>query len=231
MAEFVELLHGYGIKEVFGDRFSGGWCASEFERHHIKYKPSDQSKSEIYLACLPMLLAGKALLLDVERLRRQFGELSAACTPAIARALTIAVAGMTTSPTSWPAPGARREEEAAGLHQRLSDWPGRSAASSRAASRPRPPLCTRKRSWPRDNPRGGARSQEHNPGAAEGSKLMSTLSPGAICTVRSFSTRLWVAKNRCPITAENSTAGAWCASRSITEDDAPIRPALPVSVT
>jgi hypothetical protein len=73
--EYSELLHAYGIREVVGDRFSGGWCASEFERCRIKYKPSDKNKSELYLACLPMLLAGNAVLLDDERLRRQFGEL------------------------------------------------------------------------------------------------------------------------------------------------------------
>ena len=73
--EYSALLRAYQIREVTGDRFSGGWCSSEFERHHIKYKQSDQSKSELYLACLPMLLAGKAVLLDNERLRRQFGEL------------------------------------------------------------------------------------------------------------------------------------------------------------
>jgi hypothetical protein len=28
--EYSELLHAYGIREVVGDRFSGGWCASEF---------------------------------------------------------------------------------------------------------------------------------------------------------------------------------------------------------
>jgi hypothetical protein len=69
------LLHSYRVKEVVGDRFSGGWCASEFERCRIKYKPSDKSKSKLYLACLPEMLAGKVALLDHERLRRQFGEL------------------------------------------------------------------------------------------------------------------------------------------------------------
>lgn len=73
--EYSAVLHAYGIREVTGDQFSGGWCASEFDRCHIKYKPSDKNKSEIYLACLPMLLAGNAVLLDNERLRRQFGEL------------------------------------------------------------------------------------------------------------------------------------------------------------
>ena len=72
--QYAELLHAYQIREVTGDRFSGGWCASEFERCWM-YHPSDRSKSELYLACLPMLLAGQALLLDNERLRRQFGEL------------------------------------------------------------------------------------------------------------------------------------------------------------
>jgi hypothetical protein len=75
VAEYAELIRAYGCREVTGDRFSGGWVASEFEKHKIRYTASERSKSELYLACLPMLLAGTAVLLDHERLRRQFGAL------------------------------------------------------------------------------------------------------------------------------------------------------------
>ena len=75
VAEFADVLRRYRITQVTGDRYSGGWCASEFQGHLITYKPSEKSKSELYLAALPMLLAGDAVLLDDERLRRQFSEL------------------------------------------------------------------------------------------------------------------------------------------------------------
>jgi hypothetical protein len=75
VAEFCELLRSYRIAEVTGDRFSGGWCASEFKRHDIKYKASEKSKSELYLAALPLMLSGRAVLLDDATLRRQFSEL------------------------------------------------------------------------------------------------------------------------------------------------------------
>jgi hypothetical protein len=75
VSEFADLLHRYHCREVTGDRFSGGWCASEFQAHRINYRPSALSKSELYLAVLPMLSAGDAVLLDDERLRRQLSEL------------------------------------------------------------------------------------------------------------------------------------------------------------
>ena len=73
--EYAVLLKGYGITEVRGDHFSGGWCADEFTRNGVRYLPSKQTKSEIYIASLPLLLSGKVRLLDDEKLRRQLGGL------------------------------------------------------------------------------------------------------------------------------------------------------------
>ncbi len=75
VAEFCELLRSFGVYEVRGDRFSGSWCADEFARNGMRYVPSAKTKSEIYLAALPPLLAGRVRLLDDERLRRQLGGL------------------------------------------------------------------------------------------------------------------------------------------------------------
>jgi hypothetical protein len=75
VAEYSALLKSYGVFEVRGDHFSGAWCSDEFVRNGIRYLPSQKTKSEIYLAALPLLLSGRARLLDDEKLRRQLGGL------------------------------------------------------------------------------------------------------------------------------------------------------------
>ena len=66
------MLRSYRITHVTGDHFSGGWAASEFLRHNIKYWASPRNKSELYLRVLPLLLSGRLRLLDNEKLRKQF---------------------------------------------------------------------------------------------------------------------------------------------------------------
>jgi hypothetical protein len=75
VAEFATTLRDYGLRQVTGDRFSGGWVTAEFSRNGIVYQPSALTKSELYLATLPMLLSGRARLLDNERLRSQLSGL------------------------------------------------------------------------------------------------------------------------------------------------------------
>lgn len=70
--EFAALCKVYRIKAVCGDRYSSGWHATEWERAGFSYIPSERTKSELYLAALPMLLSGQARLIDHEKLRRQF---------------------------------------------------------------------------------------------------------------------------------------------------------------
>jgi hypothetical protein len=73
--EICTVLKAYRVREITGDRFSGGWVSTEFQDNRIKYRPSEKSKSELYLAALPLMLKGEAVLLDDDRLRRQFTEL------------------------------------------------------------------------------------------------------------------------------------------------------------
>ena len=75
VAEYVELLRSYGIREVSGDKFAGGFHADEWKRNGILYKPSERTTSENFLAALPLLLSGRARLLDNETLRRQLAGL------------------------------------------------------------------------------------------------------------------------------------------------------------
>jgi hypothetical protein len=73
--EFSQLVQTYGISEVRGDKFAGSFHADEWRRSGITYRPAATTTSENYLAALPLLLAGKARLLDDATLRQQLAGL------------------------------------------------------------------------------------------------------------------------------------------------------------
>jgi hypothetical protein len=75
VVEFAETLRAYRCSEVQGDHFSGGWVRDEFSRAGVHYRPSRRNRSEIYLAALPLLLSGRARLLDSQPLRQQLAGL------------------------------------------------------------------------------------------------------------------------------------------------------------
>lgn len=75
VAEYAALLRYYGISQVCGDRYAAGWNADEWRRNGITYVPSERTTSEIYLAALPLMLAGRARLVDHAGLRSQLSEL------------------------------------------------------------------------------------------------------------------------------------------------------------
>ncbi|HEX5461065.1 MAG TPA: hypothetical protein VFX20_13960 [Steroidobacteraceae bacterium] len=64
-------LKDYGLSEVTGDQYAGEWPVSAFRKHNITYKPSERSRSEIYLEMLPHFSRGAVELLDVPALRTQ----------------------------------------------------------------------------------------------------------------------------------------------------------------
>jgi hypothetical protein len=70
--EAAGLLRSYRVTKVVSDRYASAWAADEWTRNGIRHEPSELTKSEIYLAALPMLLSGQARLLDNERMRQQF---------------------------------------------------------------------------------------------------------------------------------------------------------------
>jgi hypothetical protein len=72
VAEFAEVLKSYGLGIVTGDRYAGEWPRERFAEHGIQYRASLQSKSEIYLAALPLLNSGRVELLDHPRMVAQF---------------------------------------------------------------------------------------------------------------------------------------------------------------
>jgi hypothetical protein len=75
IAELAALCKLYRISEVQGDKFAGGFHADEWQRNGIRFKPCDNTTSENYLFALPMLLSGRARLLDNATLRAQLAGL------------------------------------------------------------------------------------------------------------------------------------------------------------
>jgi hypothetical protein len=71
VAEYAGLLKAYGITEVQSDKYAGGFHSDEWRRHDIKFIACERTTSENYLAALPLLLAGRARLLDNATLRSQ----------------------------------------------------------------------------------------------------------------------------------------------------------------
>jgi hypothetical protein len=70
-AEFAEVLKSYGLRTVTGDRYAGEWPREQFRKRGIEYRPSDKTKSEIYLEALPLLNGAQVDLLDDDRLVNQ----------------------------------------------------------------------------------------------------------------------------------------------------------------
>jgi hypothetical protein len=73
--EYADLLRTYRVSNVCSDRYASAWAGDEWSRNRINCRPSELTKSEIYLAALPLLMSGQARLLDIERLRKQFAAL------------------------------------------------------------------------------------------------------------------------------------------------------------
>jgi hypothetical protein len=69
--EYAELLKTYRLSRVAGDRYGGAWPAERFQVHGIRYTPAEKVKSDLYRELLPLMNAGRADLLDLQRLRAQ----------------------------------------------------------------------------------------------------------------------------------------------------------------
>jgi hypothetical protein len=70
-ADFAKIMRSYGISRCVTDRFSYGWVEPVFREHGIFLEYSQKTKSEIYLAALPLLGSGSIRLLDNSRLKAQ----------------------------------------------------------------------------------------------------------------------------------------------------------------
>ena len=73
--EYADLLKGYGIKTVTGDRYAGRWPSDEFRRHGITYQPSELDRSGLYLELLAALNSGRVELPPDPDVSRQLAAL------------------------------------------------------------------------------------------------------------------------------------------------------------
>jgi hypothetical protein len=73
--EFAALAKMYRLSSICGDRYSSAWHADEWSRRGFRYVESELTKSELYLACLPLILSDRVRLLDSPLLRSQFASL------------------------------------------------------------------------------------------------------------------------------------------------------------
>ena len=70
-SEFAAVLKSYGIHQVTGDKYASLWARERFNTHGINYRVADMSKSDFYLAFLPLLNSGRVDLLDNKKLVAQ----------------------------------------------------------------------------------------------------------------------------------------------------------------
>src|SRR5205085_7772479 len=61
----------YGINEITGDRYAAQWVVEAFAKEGIRYVASERDKSQIFLDVLPLFTAGRARILDSQRLTFQ----------------------------------------------------------------------------------------------------------------------------------------------------------------
>lgn len=67
VSEFANLCRLYGIHRVSGDRYGGEWPAERFREHGIAYDVAEKTKSEFYVAFLPLVNSRRVDLLDHSR--------------------------------------------------------------------------------------------------------------------------------------------------------------------
>jgi hypothetical protein len=72
---FADILSGYGLNTVTGDRYSAEWTVSAFRRVGVTYTESELTKSEIYLAAQPLFTQRRVELLDIPVLAGQLRRL------------------------------------------------------------------------------------------------------------------------------------------------------------
>jgi hypothetical protein len=81
-ATVAAMLKSYGISEVFGDRYSVGFVASELARYGLTLQHTGKSRSDLYRELLPSLRSRRVRLLHHERAISQFAALERRALPA-----------------------------------------------------------------------------------------------------------------------------------------------------
>jgi hypothetical protein len=69
--EFAALVKSYRCRKVTGDNFSGEWVAAAFRDSGVTYARSPLTKSELYLAALPVFAQGRVRIPNMPSLTRE----------------------------------------------------------------------------------------------------------------------------------------------------------------
>jgi len=69
--EFCELLKGYRVTHVHGDRYGGEWPREVFKDNGVQYRTSDKTKSDLYIGLLPLVNSQQCELLKHKKLISQ----------------------------------------------------------------------------------------------------------------------------------------------------------------
>jgi hypothetical protein len=64
VSEFCALLKTYTVYSVHGDRYGGEWPREQFRKYGVSYELTDQTKSQLYQALVPLLNSKRVDLLD-----------------------------------------------------------------------------------------------------------------------------------------------------------------------
>jgi hypothetical protein len=73
--EYSEVLKAYGLLSAVGDNYGGEWPKAEFAKNGIGYELSEKTKSDIYLATIPVFTSKPIELLDIEKMKTEFRRL------------------------------------------------------------------------------------------------------------------------------------------------------------
>src|SRR5579863_7930270 len=70
--EFAATFKAYRVTTIVGDRYAGEWPRERFAVHGVAYRCAEMTRSELYLAFLPLVNSGRLDLLDNTRMVAQF---------------------------------------------------------------------------------------------------------------------------------------------------------------
>ena len=101
VTEIADVLKGYGVLNVTGDKFAAVWPIAEFREHGIAYEQCEQNKSELYLAFIPVTNSSGVELPDNKTLFNQLRRLERKRGRAAKDSIDHPQGCMTTWPTPW----------------------------------------------------------------------------------------------------------------------------------
>jgi hypothetical protein len=73
--ESAEVGKAFGLKSTVGDNYAGEWPREAFAEHGVTYEQCEQSKSDLYLAAIPLMSSRRVELPNNDRMVKEFRRL------------------------------------------------------------------------------------------------------------------------------------------------------------